>query len=260
MRSTWNTGGGSSSSRPKATVAILIGVVAVFLLTFLASGGSGASNIAEFLAYSPDLSKPWTLLTYPFAPSILGVIWMAIWAFIFYQFASDIERRIGAAGFAVFFLVMTLLGGLCFYFGTLAFGTSAAAPSIGLVTEYIVFTWCVLNPTGQIMLMMIIPMPTRVLMWLTVAAVVVEYGWGNVPIGFLTALPMLAAWLYATDRISFLRFGRTPSIVKPAQEKKKSQEFTEFMDRVKDREKDREEKERLRKLFEQSLDDDEKRG
>jgi hypothetical protein len=50
-----------------------------------------------------------------------------------------------------------------------------------------------------------------------------------------------------------------PDLTPQAEKKKEDKSFSRFMDDVKAREKERAEKERLRKLFESSLDDDEKK-
>lgn len=212
------------------------------------SGSSTASAVTDALAYSPTL--PWTLLTYPFAPYFSGVLMTALMLWVLHQFLSDIERRLGIWGTLIFFFTMTFLGGLCYFSGTIISpGKHAPIPTIGLVAEFVVFTWCVVNPSAQIRLFMIIPVATLVLMWLTVAAVVIEYGWGNVPLGLSTALPMVAAWAYATDRIPGLKFGQRITLAT----KKNNQEFTGFLDNVLGREKERVDRERLRELFERSL-------
>lgn len=259
MRSTWNAGRGPRGPQPTATVAIVGLLVVSFLGAWLMS--NQASNpFFKLLPYSPE-SKPWTLLTYPFGPALTSVLWFALACFILYQFLSSLERTLGTMGTAAFFVVMTLLGGIGYYVGTLIFGPSLIVPSLNLPMEVIVFTWCLRNPAAQIMLMFVIPVPTRVLMWLCVAGLVIESGWGNPPIGLFAALPILVAWHYATNRIPGLTFGNLPSVSDAKAKKKDDREFQRFREDVRSREIERSEKERLRKLFESSLDDDdEKKG
>lgn len=259
MRKSWNAGRPSGAFRPRATIAIVAALVACFLGAFFFSG-QDSNPFFELLAFTPDMSKPWTLLTYPFSLLISRVFWFAIACWVLFQFLSDLERTLGNWGAAAFFFAVTLLGGIGFLVGVQLFPHPAALLSLNLPLETIVFTWCLVRPATQIMLFAVIPVPTKVLMWLCVAAVVVEHGWGSPPVGLFAALPILVAWLYATDRISFLKFGAVPNIPGAKQEKKRDQGFDRFMGDVKLREQERAEKERLRKLFESSLDDEDKKG
>lgn len=255
MRKSWNADRLRKSDRPLATTAIVVALVACFLLAFALSG-MDTNPLSKALAYDHTLSRPWTLFTYPFYRDFSFVIWFALACFITYQFLFGIERKLGAAGTLVFFFSVTFLGGLFYFFGIQIFGLSAILPSLNLPLEFTIFAWCLINPSAQIMLMMVLPVPTRVLMWLAVAGVVIEYGWRNPLVGFVTAVPLLLVWLYATDRIPFLRFGAVPDLTPKREAKKEKKEFDRYMDDVKRREKEREEKERLRRLFEDSISDE----
>lgn len=258
MRKSWNEGRPGGAFRPTAT-HLLVGALIVCFLGGWALSGSESNPFFEILAYSPDLSQPWTLLTYPFTARIEHVIWFALVCWILFQFLSDLERRMQAIGVTAFFFVMTLLGGIGYYIGSAIFGTSMIFPSLNLPTEVVVFTWCLLNPSAQIRLMFVLPVHTRVLMWLCVAGIIIECGWGNPLVGFCAALPVPVAWAYATNRIPGMRFGDVPSLSEAKAKKKDDRSFHQFMDKVKEREQDRAEKERLRKLFESSLSDEDKK-
>jgi hypothetical protein len=257
MRKTWNTGRSGWGDRPLATTLIVAALVACFVVGWALSG-SPSNPFWRELAYDPGLGRPWTLLTYPFASAAVHLIWFALAAWVTYQFLSGIERRLGAAGTALFFFALTFLGGLFYFFGALAFGPSAVLPSLNLPLEMVVFAWCLLNPSAQVMLFGLVPMATRVLMWLAAAAVVIEHGWGNPPVGLVTVLPLGLVWLYCTDRIPFLRFGAVPDLAPKRAQRRQTNEFDAYRDDVKRREREREEKERLRRLFENSLSEDDK--
>ena len=259
MRKQWNAGRTPKGDRPIATLTIVVLLGAALLGTWCYSGRD-YNPVAANLLYSPDLSKPWTLLTYPFGINLTYVIWFVIACWCFYQFSQYLERRLGPLGFTAFFIVMTLLGGLGYYVGSLVMGgPSMIYPSFNLILEVIVFTWCVVNPTAQIMLFAIVPIPTAVLKWICLTGIVIENGWGNPIVGVFAALPILVAWLYATNRIPGMSFGAVPSVGEAKVKKQDDREFRRYMDDVKSREKDRAEKERLRKLFESSLEDDDKK-
>lgn len=257
MRKSWNAGRSNRGDRPVATIAILALLVACFLGGWLFSA-QDRNPFWDELRFSADLSKPWTLFTYPFAVGVSGVIWFALACWILYQFLSDLERRLGQWGTSLFFFGCTFVFGLFYLLGTLAFGPSAILPSLNLPLEVVVFTWCLVNPAAQIMLFMVIPMPTRVLMWLCVAGVAIEHGWSNPPVGLVTAVPLLAVWAYATNRIPFMTFGYVPDLTSRKVEKRQSKEFDRYRDDVKRREQERAEKDRLRRLFESSLSEDDK--
>jgi hypothetical protein len=70
--------------------------------------------------------------------------------------------------------------------------------------------------------------------------------------GIAVATPLILAWFYGADKLP-IRYGLLRRL--PTTGKTKQKEFDAFISNVRDREKEREEKERLRKLFEDSLDD-----
>ena len=261
MRSNWNVEPKKFRGKWSATIYIIAALVAFFLLTWFFSG-SESNPIWENLAFSPDLSKPWTLFTYPFATPLGGVFFFAISCWILYRFMSELERQMGPWGITLFFFTMTLLGGLGYFIGTLVAGQSSAVlPGLSLIFEVVIFTWALLNWGSTINLFMIIPVPCSVIVYLTIAAVVIEHGIRVPLVGVFTALPLLISWLYVTNRIAIMPFGKVPDVAGVKQKKKDDREFNEYMDKVREKEQDRKEKERLRKMFESSLsEDDEDKG
>lgn len=258
MRSTWNLGRPSAPRQWSATTWIVASLVGFFLLGWFFSG-SRPNPVWENLAYSENLSKPWTLLTYPFANPFQSVFWFAIGCWVLYQFMSDLERRLGVWGVTLFFFSMTVLGGIGYAVGSAVAGQpSMIPPSLYLPLEVVVFTWAMLNWTATVKLFFCIPVPCSVLAYLCLAAVVITHGWGTPLVGVFTALPVLVAWLYVTNRISFMPFGHVPSMADARVKKKDTAEFHTYIDKVRERETERKERERLRALFEDSLEDDDK--
>lgn len=258
MRSNWNVEPQKFRGKWSATVYIIAALIGCFLLTFFFSG-SQSNPIWEGLAYTTDLSKPWTLFTYPFATPLGGVFFFAISCWIIYQFMSDLERRMGAWGITLFFFTMALLGGLGYFIGTIvAAGPSAYQPKLSLIIEVIIFTWALLNWGSTIKLFMIIPVPCSVIVYLSIASVVIEHGIGSPLVGVFTALPLLVSWLYVTNRIAFMPFGKVPDVAGVKEKKKDDREFNDYMDKVREKEQDRNEKEKLRKMLESSLSEDDK--
>ena len=94
---------------------VIVGLLVVCFLGGWLLSASPNNPFFEDLAFSRDLSKPWTLLTYPFAANASHVLWFALACFILYQFLSDLERRLGPWGVGAFFVVMTLLGGIGYF-------------------------------------------------------------------------------------------------------------------------------------------------
>lgn len=215
--------GGSPGNRigPATIGLIALGSVPFLLAWF------GLKQLVDWFALAPvlALARPWTLLLYPLADvgngsAIIGVLFLSYWL---YMIGSSLEKEIGTGLLAAATGILTLAGGLAWWLG------------------------------GSLMM----PAAVQMAKWLAVlTAVVVLFisGSGAPLMGVFALLPLLLAFLYATNRIPGLKFGATVADVKSS--KKQRQEFDNYMNDVYKREQEREERERLRRLFESSLDDD----
>jgi len=109
----------------------------------------------------------------------------------------------------------------------------------------------------------IIPLSGKWLGWVTVATTILLAGFGNPLLGVVCALHLPVAFAFASNRIPAFTYNRgaSTSFAKAkmgdrANLKKSEKMDPKYYDEVKKREKEREERERLRKLFESSIQDD----
>lgn len=246
--------GGSPGNRigPATIGLIALGSVPFLLAWF------GLKQLVDWFALAPvlALARPWTLLLYPLADvgngsAIIGVLFLSYWL---YMIGSSLEKEIGTGLLAAATGILTLAGGLAWWLGGSLMMPAAVQMGMMLPAAALTVLWAMRNPEHTIMLMMIIPIKAKWLAVLTAVVVLFISGSGAPLMGVFALLPLLLAFLYATNRIPGLKFGATVADVKSS--KKQRQEFDNYMNDVYKREQEREERERLRRLFESSLDDD----
>jgi hypothetical protein len=103
---------------------------------------------------------------------------------------------------------------------------------------------------------MIIPVQGRILAWLTAAVTLFSFGvWYHAPLfGVFSILHLGVAVLFATNRLPFFLYRRQQVVDRQAQ-KKQEMMSKAYYDDVNRRSKEREERERLRRMFEDSMDE-----
>lgn len=255
---------GSSWFRRQAA-PITIGIVASLVIFAFGWLFLQAKGVEQFVLSPTWQSKPWTLFTYPWADvpfasggKLLGFVFLCIW--IFFMGGSS-ERDLGPSKYAVLWLTMVLLPALFIVLLGPSVGIVAAA-GMWLPSAGVTLVWCVRNPTSQIMLYGLIPLSGKWLGWITIAATILLSGRGNPLFGVISGLHLAVAWAFAANRIPFRTYSRgggTFGKAKLADRpflKKADRMDKSYYDDVKKREKDRDERERLRKMFESSVNDD----
>jgi len=231
-----------------------IGLIAVaFLLSWVPSTGAWmAANLALAV---PQMSA-WQLITYPLfignAGGILLCLFFAAWWLL--MIGQSLESGIGSRAMTFLLLLATVVGGVFFWIGAAVAQTPGILFGPFLAISYLTVVWASRNPDQTIMLMMIIPIKAKYLALLTTALVLFGYGAGAPLLGIFVALPMAAAWFWGATRLSAL--AGMPSLNADAKRKQRDErEFRGYIDDVRKREQEREERERLRKLFEDSVSD-----
>lgn len=234
-----------------ATVAILILAGA----NFLASWVSGGGDWNKYLLFHAGIAFPWTFLTYPFAADaadIIGIFFMIYWMWII---GASVERDLGTGKYLAFFGTMTVVPALMMWICNATVGHFVPLYGLYLPVAGITIAWASRNPNASMLFMMIIPILAKWLAWLTAALVVFRYGYPNPPVGLFAGVHLLLAYLYASNKIPVLPYGRDGGRVKKQQWLPREKDDKYLRD-VKSREIERAERERLRKLFEGSLKDD----
>ena len=224
------------------TVFLVFSLVGSALLGWLTQGRASMA-----LALVDPVSRPWGLVTYPWAYSPLGssfgLIFLAFFAIWLLRYGSSVERDMSTPRFAAFWAAATLLPALV-----------AASLRLGLAepwlpTSAVVVAWCARNRNAPICFWGITVSAALLAAFLS-ASVLFAYGAGSPLFGLLMALPLALAWAFGADRTPLRYSGavarrKRESVVRGATKYDES-----YFENVKDREIEREERERLRKLFE----------
>lgn len=239
---------------PTATLVLVVVTCAFFLVTWVPQTGRAWADFAAFTGLSP---KVWTLVTYTLVESrFFGILFGMMWL---YWVGSVVESRLGRTGFVVLYLAsaasMALFGGVAATVTGKPIVVAGAYPPIDALTV----VWGALHMDEEIRLYGVLPIKGK---WMAAASagfILFYYGLGNPLVGVAMCLPLLFLWFYARGSLKWMPFGVNPFTARRAKQAENRQ-FQAFMDDVRSREKEREERERLRKLFESSLDDpDDKR-
>jgi membrane associated rhomboid family serine protease len=238
-----------------ATMAIIAISVVVFLLTFIIQ----TVDWNTFLSFSPTqlAIRPWTILTYPFAADVrsvgfIGVLFGCWWL---YGIGGSVERELGTSRYIVFWLVMTIIPALVMMGAMVLAGKNISLMFLYLPLGGVTVAWATRNPNATILFMMVIPLLAKWVGWITVGMVLFGYGALNPFIGVAACLHLSLAYLYASNRIPMLAYGKEVFTRKREGWKPVERNDSYFAE-VKKREIERAERDRLRKMFEGSLNDD----
>lgn len=235
------------------TVAILALIVVGFLISFFTNG----ITLAPEIGFEPSIAwqRPWSFLTYPFAYSpgaFLSVLFICLWLF---SMGGSVEREMGTLKFCVFWVVMTVLGALFLLIGAKLTGFQGALYGAFMPTAAVTVAWGTRYPETTIMVMFVIPLKGKWIAW--IAAGLLFFG-TTAQLAVFAAAPLLLAYLLAAEKLPGISFGagKSANAVGARERKQQQKKFTEFKDKIREREQERAERERLRKLFESSLKDD----
>ncbi len=114
--------------------------------------------------------------------------------------------------------------------------------------------WGTRNPDAPVTLMFILPLTGKWVAWLS--AFLVFFALAHYPeLAPFAAAPCILAYFFAANKIPFLPFAKSDQRYMGATKKWERYDKS-YYEEVQRREKDRDERERLRKLFEGSLNDD----
>jgi hypothetical protein len=238
------------------TVGIMVALVAMSLFFWFTHGKSQLS-----LVMSNDfLTRPWTVITYVFADQFLGDVQQLIWLVILMGWmllsCASVERTIGTAKYVALWVITSILPALCFGLGANFLHLPIILYGPFFPIAAISFVWALNNKSFSLYLFFI-PISGLVLCYLIPLGILFGYGMGAPMLGLFACLYLIPAYFYGSNRIPFLLYEvRGYQNYKPskAQKQKEANYFSE----VDKRKQERAERERLRKLFESSLDDDKK--
>jgi membrane associated rhomboid family serine protease len=237
------------------TLALVAALIAAFVLMWT---GVATAAIASF-AFFPQiaLSRPWTFLTYEFvvgAAGPVGLLFSCLWL---WSIGGSIERDLGRVKYLAVWFIFSALSALAVWAGSFAFhgiGAVLAGPWPSLAALTVL--WGTRNPNVSILFMFVIPITGKWLAWISAAMLFFSTSPQLAP---FAALPLILAYAFAAEKIPFApyatgRYGGSKAGAKHERYDKK------YYEEVQRREKDRAERERLRKLFEGSVNEDPEKG
>lgn len=230
-------------------------IVALMALSFVAGFMIVDKEFWLRLALDTDhlLSRPWTLVTYPFAtfPGGGGIFVMLFLLLWLYQIGGEVERDLGGQRYTITWIVFSILSALLVFVGAKIIGQQGILLGPTIMSEVITVLWATRRPMATVMLYGILPIQAR---WLAlIGCLLIFLGLQPALVPF-AALTFVAAWAFAANKLPFA-YGGPPSRRPTQAWRKHPKEDESYFADVKRREKEREERERLRKLFESSLDD-----
>lgn len=215
---------------------------------------SAPQFVSDYLAY-PGLPFPkiWTLFTYPFL-QVMSPIFLLLQIMWLFWVGSMLERDHGSKKFAYLWLTVSALGVLPL--------SIIGKPNAGMFIPdaILVAIWATRYPNMIIRLFMCIPVAAKWIGMVVVASVFFAYASGpnQIPAGFLAISGCILGFFYARNMIPKVPYGlrHGTMYVKPKPTKAQIEREKQYYDDVHRREKEREERERLRKLFEDSIGDE----
>jgi membrane associated rhomboid family serine protease len=238
-----------AAGRSGTPVTVLLVVLIVF--GFLASWFWAFGTLGA-LPFQTDysLSRPWTFFTYPFCfgpGEILAVIFSCLWL---WGVGGIVEREEGSARFAAIWLIASVLSALGIWFGSAILNQPTTLYSPWTPLAALTVIWGTRHPNDPVRFMFVLCITARWVAWISAALVV--FGTQPPQMAPFAAISLLVAYLYAARKIpTFSPRRKSDSFVRGA-----GRYTTDYFEDVRRREKDREERERLRKLFEESSKDE----
>ncbi len=226
---------------------------------------AGFFNWGTSQKYFPALALstyfPHTILTWSSLGEVAG-LWLVLTAIMLYRFGNELENTYGAKSFGALLALFTLLGGVSLFAGASILAIKGIIISGAFLVSTSIFTlWAMRNPEANMCIGFGLQGKAKWFALVYALLTLVGVGGGQAPaLGFFALVPLVVAALMGTGKIPvpFATYGRSSiGAMKTAREKKfEKEEFDSFITKVRDKAGEREEKERLRKLFENSLIDD----
>ncbi|HVT10765.1 MAG TPA: hypothetical protein VHE55_00745 [Fimbriimonadaceae bacterium] len=240
-----------------ATIAIL----ALMIASSIYWWSVHQKGIEGLMITSEWTSSPWQLVTYSFAYEPLSnalslMFFTVLLVWVFYA-GSSVEREIGPGRFAALWFatgaIPALLIGLYATVAGIHFGFGGPF----LAADGITVAWCARNANSSVYLYGVLPIAGKWLAVLSAVGIFFLYGAGQPVFGVLAAAPLILPWLYASNRLPGITYRGEPRAASEKQNLKRHERMdNKYFEDVRRREQERAEREKLRKLFEDSMKDD----
>lgn len=240
-----------------------IGLLASFIVAALAFWFNQMRG-ADMLVVSPaSMSQPWTFLTYPWAANPLagfGLFFFIFFLMWMFWVGASLEKEMGSRTYLVLWFILVAFSGIVMWLGMLVLKLNTALAGPYLPAEALSIIWCARNQTAQIRLWGILPLTGKWLAVLLAALTFFSFGTGVPLFGVVALIPLALSWFYGLRRLPQLDLSGARRETEVQTTRGGQVTYNEaYFDDVKRREKERDERERLRKLFEGSMSDDDSR-
>jgi membrane associated rhomboid family serine protease len=231
-------------------------LIAAIVIGSLTSWALSKTMIPLFAFMGSPIPKIWTVFSYPFVGFVgpIGLLFTSLWL---YFIGGKVEAHHGFRNYLLVWFAFSALAVLPLIFVK----GSSLGPQIPIACLTVM--WATKHPTEMIRLFMCIPVRSVWIAALSIAVVFFSYALTGALLlhGVLACLGCGLAYLYASNRIPGVSYAfGYGTYTKPRKTKAQKNREEAYYSDVFMREKEREERERLRKLFESSIDDDEKRS
>lgn len=239
--------------------SVTLGIVATMVVGFLIAWGSGFDpRVLSSLVCDGSLNRFYTFLIYPLAPTEMGagVLFLVLEWLWLYWIGTSLEREEGAGRMAAIYAVSILVGSISMVLGGVLLNRQIAVGGPLLPVSALTCLWGARNQNARVMLMMVVPVSGKILAIVTAVLAVIAYGSGAPLLGLFALIPCALGWFFGIGafrkRAKTVVTGRGPA--------RSTEEFDQFVEKVRAKEKERKDQERLRKLLEapptdESLDD-----
>lgn len=212
-----------------------------------------APAAAGVLVYRTENVQALAVLLHVLGNDVIGAFLSVI---SLWWVARSLESDTGVAKSIVFVVVVALLSAIGAHLASGLTQQHATLAGAWVLAGAMMVTWATRYPRTPMRMFFMLDMEGR---WLgLIGAALAFVTFKPVANGVAAVLPLAFAWAYAANKLPFFEYGLPRQAVTPPTGPRGIKvPRPDYFDDVKRRETEREEKERLRKLFESSMKDDE---
>ncbi len=234
---------------------VSVSFIALIVASFLIGWGT-QKDIASLIAFNTETAatKPWQLFTYLLVPSydLIGLLFASFWM---WNIGTAIERDHHSPRFLSILALYTVLAALCLWLGSAITGISGVLVGAWGILSCVTVLWGTRYPNLTTLFMFVIPIKAK---WLALLSVGLVFFGSNPALAIFAALPLILAALFARDQLPIKYGARTSSAKRSTKTRSGMSTSPEFVADVRKREQERADRERLRKMFEDGMIDNEK--
>ncbi len=212
-----------------------------------------APSISGALAYNTGAIMPLAVLLHLFGNDVIGALLSVI---SLWWVARSLESDTGVGKSVIYVVIVALLSTIGAHLASGLTQQHALLAGSWVLAGSMMVTWATRYPRTPMRMFFMLDMEGR---WLgLIGAALAFVTFKPVVNGIAAILPLGFAWAFAANKLPFLSYGLpVRTVTPPTGPRGIKAPRDDYFDDVKRRERERDERERLRKLFESSMKDDE---